>query len=292
MVEEWYASLGADAKKYAKLLFGKIGNMSLESEADRIELYKNGILAFENLRFRDLLSEIDKLEGQAQLDLVGRVFSNIDELEAAQYAQIVRGRLSVIRAFVDIVDANEKEKVIQQHLFEHLWLLNPSWERASTNQRIEQVVTKEFDQITAKLTDDEEAGRVDIRYRTAAGKNIIIELKRYSVSVSTGDLVKQISKYRSALQKCLQEQFPDQPQAIECIAVLGRLPDDILPEEVERTLAGINTRVVTYDSLIGGALESYKDYLDSYTEVSRLANLIERLEASAGGQSDGDLPIR
>ena len=285
VVEEWYLSLGPDARVYAKQLFGKIGNMSLESEADRLELYKHGILAFEKLRFRDLLSEIDKLDSANELDLIGRVFSSIDELEAAQYGEIARGRMSVIQSFVDIVDADGKEKVIQRHLFDHLWLLDASWERASTNQRVEQSVTKEFAAIDAKLTDDERAGRIDIRYRTAAGKHIIIELKRYGVNVNTGDLVNQIAKYRTALQTCLQEQFPGQPTAIECIAVLGKPPDNLPPEEVERTLSGSNTRVVTYDNLIANALESYRDYLESNAEVSRLSKLIERLEAS--GDSGG-----
>jgi hypothetical protein len=79
IVEEWYMSLGPDARKAVEDLFGKIGIMAVDKESDRIELYKNGILAFENLRFRDLLSEIDKLDGADQLDLVGQVFSSIDE---------------------------------------------------------------------------------------------------------------------------------------------------------------------------------------------------------------------
>jgi hypothetical protein len=285
VVEEWYQSLTPDARQYAKHLFGKIGNMSLQSESDRLELYKHGILAFEKLRFRDLLNEIDHLDGGTQLDLIGRVFASIDDLEAAQYGEIARGRIGVISSFMDIIDADEKEKVIQQHLFDHLWLLDTSWERASTNQRVEQSVTKEFEAINAKLSPAERAGRVDIRYRTAAGKHIIIELKRYSVSVSAGDLVDQIAKYRSALQKCLREHFPGQPTAIECIAVLGKPPANLSPEEVERTLAGSNTRVVTYDDLIANALESYRDYLDAHAEVSKLADLIARLEAWADGRT-------
>jgi hypothetical protein len=181
---------------------------------------------------------------------------------------------------VGLVDADAKERVIQQHLFDHLWLLDTSWERASTNERIEETVRREFDEIDAKLLPHERAGRIDIRYRTAAGKHIIIELKRYSVVVSTSDLVAQIGKYRSALQKCLRAQFPNEPEEIECIAVLGKVPTDLDPDEVTRTLAGFNTRVVTYDSLIANALRSYQDYLEKHKEVSRLADLIERLEAS------------
>jgi hypothetical protein len=287
VVEEWYGSLGNDQRQYAKQLFGKIGNIALDRESDRVELYKHGILAFEKLRLRDLLGEIDRLDGDAaQLEMIANAFSSIDDIEAAQYGEIARGRVSVIASFVGLVDADAKERLIQQHLFDHLWLLDTSWERASTNERIEQTVKKEFDQIDAQLTDDERAGRIDIRYRTAAGKHIIIELKRYSVAVTTGDLVNQIGKYRSALQKCLQAQFPSEPTEIECIAVLGQMPDDLAPEEVTRTLAGSNTRVVTYDSLIASAERSYRDYLEKHKEVSRLAELIERLEASVGDDAN------
>ena len=230
---------------------------------------------------RDLLSEVDKLDGTAlQFDVIGKAFASIDDIEAAEYGQIAKGRVRVIGSFADLVDADAKEKVIQTHLFDHLWLLDTSWERASTNERIEESVRKGFDEIDAGLTPQEKAGRIDIRYRTAAGKNIIIELKRYSVVVTTADLVAQLGKYRATLQKCLAEKFPDEPQEIECIAVLGKPPGDLKPEEVTRTLAGFNTRVVTYDTLIANALRSYEDYLERHKEVSRLANLIERLEAS------------
>ena len=289
VVQEWYSSLGTDQKRYAKRLFGKLGRIALDRESDRVELYKHGILAFERLRLRDLLGEIDKLDGTAlQFEVIGRAFASIDDIEAAEYGQIARGRVSVIGSFAGLVDADSKEKVIQQHLFDHLWLLDTSWERASTNERIEETVRKEFDEITAKLTPEELAGRVDIRYRTAAGKNIIIELKRYSVVVTAAELLAQIGKYRSALQKCLAERFPEEPKEIECIAVLGKPPTELRPEEVTRTLAGINTRVVTYDTLIANALRSYEDYLKRHKEVSRLADLISRLEATVPPETDAD----
>ena len=224
---------------------------------------------------------MDGLTGEAlQFELIGKAFASIDDIEAVQYAEIARGRVGVIGSFTALVDADAKERVIQSHLFDHLWLLDTSWERASTNERIEESVTKEFAKIEAGLTEDEKSGRLDIRYRTAAGKHIIIELKRYSVVVGTHDLGKQIGKYRAALQKCLETQFPTEPQAIECIAVLGKFPDDLKPEEVERTLAGTNTRIVTYDTLIANAQRSYGDYLEKHVEVTRLSDLIGRLESS------------
>jgi hypothetical protein len=280
VVKEWYEGLGPDAKDYAKQLFGKIGDMSLENESDRIELYKNCILAFEKLRHRDLLSKVESLDSAAQLDVIGKAFAGIDELEAAQYGEIAQGRMTVIKSFKGLVDANEKEKVLQKHLFEHIWLIDPSWERAATNVLIEERVTKEFEKVTERLTDDEKKARWDIKYRTAAGKHVIIELKRYSVSVTIGQLLDQLGKYRSALLKCLEENFPEEPRAIECIAVLGAPPHNVAPDEVDQALRSINARVKTYDDLINGALRSYGEYLEKHAEVGKLADLIGRLERS------------
>jgi hypothetical protein len=287
VVEEWYSSLKGDAKKYAKQLFGKIGDIPIAKESDRIELYKNGILAFEKLRLRDLLSEIDKLDGPLALDVIGRAFAGIDEIEAAQYGEIAKGRMSVIKSFKGLVDEDEREKVLQQHLFEHIWLIDPSWERAATNVLIEERVTKEFDKITNKLSDDEKKARWDIKYRTAAGKHVIIEMKKYTVTVTTGQLLDQLGKYRNALVKCLEENFPEEPRGIECIAVLGKPPHNVSPDEVDQALRSINARVKTYDDLINGALKSYGEYLEKHAQVGKLADLIERLEKSAPTTPDG-----
>jgi hypothetical protein len=155
--------------------------------------------------------------------------------------------------------------------------LHPSWERASTNARIEQSVTKEFGKLDAKLTPEEKAGRIDIRYRTAAGKNVIIELKKYDRAVSLGELLDQLQKYRNALKKVLAR-FPDEPQGIEVIAVLGPPVKDSTDEEVARTLVGINARVILYDQLIKEAQESYQDYLDANKTLSAVTTILDRLD--------------
>lgn len=262
--------------------------MSLENESDRLELYKNCILAFEKLRYRNELSKLDSLDDASQLDVIGSAFASIDEIEAAQYGEIARGRIRVIEAFKGLVDSDAREKVVQNHLFDHLWLLDTSWERAATNTHVEERVTTDFDKITDSLTPEEKAGRIDIRYRTAAGKHIIIELKRYGVRVTVGDLLDQLGKYHTALRKCLDDHFPELAHEIECIAVLGEPPHNVSPDQVRQSLAGIGARVVTYDDLIRTALDSYEEYLAAHAEVSQLANLIDRLEKSADDAPDGD----
>ena len=148
-------------------------------------------------------------------------------------------------------------------------------------------VTKEFDKITAKLTDDEKKARWDIKYRTAAGKHVIIEMKRYSVSVSTGQLLDQLGKYRNALLKCLEQNFPEEPRAIECIAVLGKLPHNVAPDEVDQALRSINARVKCTTTSSTARSRAMPITLRSTRRLGKLADLIERLEASAPASGDG-----
>lgn len=276
-IEEWYKTLSTDNRKYAKRLFGKIYQLPMDSEIDRLQLYRNAILAFEKLALQQRLSQIDELPDDADFTILQTLFDGVDELEAAEYHEIARGRLQVIKRFNDIVET-EREKVIQRHLFDHLWLLDPSWERASTNARIEEAVTKEFNELDKKLTDEQRKGRVDIRYRTAAGKHIIIELKKYDASVDLFDLSKQIEKYRSALETCLREQFQQPHPAIEVIVVHGR-PLSGVDDHNRRDalLRDLNARAITYDVLIQQALESYRDYLQANQKISRISALLERI---------------
>ena len=288
-VKEWFDTLTGDEKRFAKQLFGKIGTLAMEEEGARRELYRHAILAFEKLRFRNALSKINELPEQPDFTVLEAVFSGIDEIEQAEYHQIARARLEVIRKFVGIVES-ERERVIQQFLFDHLWLLHPSWERASTNLRIEEAVTKEFEKIDAGLSEEERRGRIDIRYRTAAGKHIIIELKKYDVDINLFTLAEQLSKYRGALTKCLAERFPDESRNIEAIAILGQPPigPGVTPEAIDDVLGAINARFMTYDTLIAEALKSYDEYLEADRRVGRISAILDRLDDLANPTADGD----
>ena len=274
-VKDWHATLSPDNKRFAKQLFAKIGKLHLADEDTKGELYRNAILAFEKLRLREELMKIEELPEDADLMVVGKIFSGIDEIEAVEYHSIAKSRLAVIDAFSKIVDEDQKEKIIQQYIFDHLWLLHPSWERASTNARIEEAVIKEFENV--ELTDEEKRGRIDIRYKTAAGKHIIIELKRASVSVNVYDLSKQLAKYREALLKCLEDKFPQEPIAVEVISILGKPPTGLDAEAMSKTMDPINARYITYETLIKEALDSYREYLEADQRVTKLMGILDRL---------------
>jgi hypothetical protein len=174
-------------------------------------------------------------------------------------------RLEVIRAF-DEMTPTAKERVIQSYLFRNLWLLHPSWERPTSNTRMEESVAREWDQL--RVSEEERRGRLDIRYATAAGKHIIVELKKADVTVTAPQLVEQLSKYRNALRELLRQRDNEFAPHIECVALLGTMPTGMPPEESDRVLAAINARALTYDTLIDEALASYQDYLDASRRVS------------------------
>lgn len=278
-IKEWYNKWQGDNKNYAKKLFGKIESLKVPDKDAKKELYKASMIAFETMALKNSLSILDSMETEKDFELMTQVFSRIDELEAIHYYEIVKARLGVIKEFERILP-DSRERILQKHIFDHLWLLDPSWERASTNQRVEEAVTTEFNDIDAHLTSEEKKGRIDIRYRTAAGKHVIIELKKYERSVTVYELLEQVSKYRDALEKCLQTKFPNASRVIETICVLGVPPEP--QNQGERNIAllrDVGARYVTYDTLVQQTLQSYQDYLTREKHVAELNTLIDRVDS-------------
>lgn len=285
-VKEWYDALPKGDQHAAEKLFGRIGSVLKERPEDEREMYRHVILAFERLRLRDALDEIDRLPEDGDPAFYETVFGGLDDIEIVQYGQIARGRLAIIQKFRGLAPS-AREKVIQEYLFKHLWLLHPSWERPTTSTHMEERVTKDLKKV--KLTEEEAQGRIDIRYATAAGKHIVIELKKADVSVSVFTLAEQLSKYREAMIKTLQQQFAIEHPEVELVAVLGSRPSGPSdPAALEGVLRPLNARWVTYDQLIDEALGSYQDYLQANEQVSKLQAILDKLdETHAGQELDG-----
>ncbi|MGA7733588.1 MAG: ATP-binding protein [Chloroflexia bacterium] len=280
-VKNWYDALQGDHKKWARLLFGKIESLRISDKTAKRELYKASILAFQKLAMNNALGALAQLNTQTDFNVLTSVFQGIDDLEAVYYYQIVKARVGVLKEFEGLV-VGAQERVIQKYLFEHLWLLHPSWERASTDQTIEKAVQSEWKKLDAKITEEEKKGRIDIRYRTAAGKHIIVELKKYDRKVKVTDLVEQVTKYQDALRKVLRTRFPEEAdRPIESIILLGSPP---LPVEYEDRNNGIlrevSARYITYDSLIRQTVESYRDYLDKEKAISKLVATLEEFDTA------------
>jgi hypothetical protein len=277
-IREWFDALKPKTKKKAEVLFGKINQLTLEPEEKKM-LFKHGILAFESLRYKENLDALDKINPENIKEFT-EIIADHDDIEATLYHQIVKERLTVINTLYEKIEENAYEKVLQEYLYDHLWLLDPSWDRATETPSMEQTVKKEFDRISDDLTPEEANARYDIKYKKSSGKHVIIELKRKSVKTDSADLWKQVRKYYNALKKLIKE--VKEKGDIEIICLVGNplkdWTDDVEKKKDEESLAAKNVRVVLYQELINDSLKSYGSFLEKQKEAGRVTNLIQSIE--------------
>lgn len=279
VIDTWIKSLKGDDKNYAKKMFGKINQIVADNDKKR-EILKYGILAFEKLRYSNHLSAIDTINVE-NFSIIKDVFGDLDEIEATLYYQIIKERIEVIRKFQQITDDNMREKVIQEYLFNHLWLLDPAWERTENTQYMEKNVLNALNVEFNKLSDDEKNGRLDIGYRLTSGKHVIIELKKVNRVVKLGELIQQISKYHDAVEKTLTESGYDN-NSMEIICVLGKPVDNDDSsnhrKSVSESISPWNGRIVFYKELIENAFKAYSEYIEANKKSQPLIDIFNDLE--------------
>ncbi|MGA9839435.1 MAG: ATP-binding protein [Thermoplasmata archaeon] len=280
-IKRWYDSLKPDQQNMARALLGRVYKSTAGSLVERRELIKHVILGFETLSLRGELSQLEKI-GAADAAAVAKIIGHLDGIDATLYYSIVKERLEIIKALRTAVDDNEKEKVIQRHIYDHLWLLSPGWDRATDLPQLEARVTKGFEAIDAALKDEEKSGRVDIRYRRTSGTHVIVELKRPEVRVTTAQILSQVRKYQRALREVLQKEGRgDEPAEVVCI--LGDYPSDWdHPDDKragERALTEYGIRVVLYDKLIAEAYEQYREYFEKHEEKGLIFAVVKELDS-------------
>lgn len=277
VVKEWLESLSGSHQKHAQKLIGSISSLDVEDEENVV--LKHAILGFERAKLSGStkeLSEAVTVDAKALLPLL----AGLDSIEASLYRDIVSNRMNVIKAFQAKIEDNELEKVLQEYLFEHLWLLDPSWERATGSEIIEKPINDEFSKIAANLTEEERKGRVDIKYRKANGRHVIIELKRADRTCGVMELVQQGLKYRDALLKCLHD-IGRNDEPYEVVFVLGKP----IKEEgniqsqpfIDMQLSSINGRRIKYNELVHSALNGYAQYIEARGKVDKIQKVIDSL---------------
>ena len=287
-IAEWLDALREDRKRQAYAMFGKIKQLVMDNEEDRTELYKQSVLVFEKLQYKGLLEKLDRISAE-NIPALTEVFSGLDEIEAYQYYEIVQERLRIIKKLNTHVKMNDKETVIQQYLYDHLWLLDPSWDRGTEAASMEENVQKEFDKLEAGLSCAEKRGRIDIKYKMTSGKHVIIELKRPDRKVDHHELLRQVRKYRNALRKLIRAAGRSEPVEVVCIvgAIHEDLNDPEYGDEAKKSMAAENVRVVFYDTLIYNADLSYQVYRNKNKELGRLHNIIQSIEADLNDKLPG-----
>ena len=280
-VKAWVEELKPTIRKRAKRWLGKINRIRIDDIDEQKQMIKHAVLAFEFHRINENLDKLDNIHDD-NLQVALEIFGELDNLESNLYGQIVQQRIHVIRTLQEKIDENALEKIIQQYLFEHLWLLDPSWERTEGTEVMERSVRTLFADVDAGLSDDEKNGRLDIKYRKTAGQHVIIELKRPERVVRILDVISsQIEKYYSGMRRIL-DRLDTPHDHIEIVLLLGKEPqewgDRIREGPAIKALQGYHARIVFYDKLLEDAYQAYNDYLRQRTVVDHLANIMRAID--------------
>lgn len=281
-VSDWLQSLTGDTKKQAERWIGRLNTIRSQDDSDKKELLKASILAFESYRRKEELSRLDAIKDES-LDQILQIFQNIDDLELSYYGQIVRLRVKVIQTLQKKLKDNDKELVLRDYIFEHLWLLDPGWERTKGTEHAETSVNNFLKKDTAALKGAAKKARIDIGYRTTSGKHVIVELKRASIAVPVDDLTKQIRKYRDGAKKIL-EKTNNKTWPVEIICLVGKPPPEWTSggatgrKDVENSLMTVDARLVFYDELLTNAQQAYADYLEEHVKLDKLWNVFEAID--------------
>jgi hypothetical protein len=225
-VSDWLNALQPGPEKKAERWIGRLNVIRSENDTDKKELLKASILAFESYRRKEELEKLEDISDESLPEILA-IFKDIDDLELSYYGQIVQLRVGVIKTLQDKLKKDEKEAVLRDYIFDHLWLLDTSWERARGSEHVETTVDNFLKQNTKSLSNKDKKDRIDIGYRTASGKHVIIELKRASVAVPIDTLTRQIRKYRDGarklLDKTLYKDWPIERDLLSKADCIGRL---------------------------------------------------------------------
>lgn len=278
-IEKWYNSLEGDEQKSAKKILGKV-NAMITNEEQRRDFTKYGILAFEKMRLKKNLSAIDKFD-ETTIATLPILFEGVNNLEESMFYQIVKQRMEIIDKFEGLTNEKQKERILQEYLYKNLWLLDPSWERPTSNETMETRLSSLFEG-EVKLTEEERNARLDIRFKEVAGKTVIVELKRYDRVVTSGEILDQVRKYSNGIDKILRKEDPNKPPIYEIIVLLGKYVDNDSSikncEQVAESLKPHHSRVVFYDELISNARNAYKAYFDARDKLNPILDIFNEID--------------
>ncbi len=278
-VTEWLATLDKRDEKVAKRLMASIKNATLQSDdvknaAAKKILYRGAIIGFEKLKLKHQLDKLANVSDVLSAEFA-TIFSSLSDVEESAYFDITKQRLEVIRKFKEVADnPNTLEKVAQKYLFDHLWLLDPTWDRVSGRGQMELTLTKYL----KETQPDASGARLDITYRASSGRHIIVELKRPGkTSLDFFELLKQVSKYKDAITSYYKKEEPNKPvPALDIYLLIAQTPSGY-DESKKNSLAAVDGKIITYSQLINDANTAYQSYLDVTYQTGALETILAKL---------------
>lgn len=285
-LQEWLDSLKGNHKGRAKQLINKINTMrfagsTADQKKQRREILKAQILAFEKLKIQDNIEAMQSIDIEKNVEEFRDVLITVEDIEAAYQLEVIEQRLAVIKKLDEHRENRVKERVVQEHVYKHLWLVDPSWGYKEHPTEFEFTLTKYLKEV---CPDSNEGARLDIAYTSTANRFIVLELKRPGLKVTMDALLEQGTKYSRALKQYFATNpgsSPVQggPPLIDIVFLVEEQPvvSSYLREEYDGRLKLINASVRTYRDLVNQATAIYEDVIGATRKVSRIRSILDDL---------------
>jgi len=230
-------------------------------ENDRLdEIVRILILAYENDHFLNVIRSLRDL-GPNELDEVAGLIEEWDVIEAVQTAQLVRGRVELIRAFEDMIDRGLPEKPdMQDFLRDHPWLIDPAWQMMEHEKSLDNVLEKHFNR--PKAVKKRGGKRLDFLCIGDSSHAVVVEVKRPGVKVGTTEL-RQLEDYLSYLNQWNNNSNggPSRRSKITGVLIYSRMDTDA-EYLADRLRESGDLIIVTWDGLLETAQRLHREYLD------------------------------
>ena len=275
ILQKWLDDMSVDNRRHAEKLVATIEGMPVADVEDKKELLKHGIMAFETLALKGNLSALSETQ-TIDLKTLKRIMSAMEDLEVAHYYQVAKTRWTVLQQVEKLVDRDEKEKFLQEKIYDHTWLMDAAWERPTRDKRKEKRFTDALKGKKLGLSRNEQLSRYDIQYLTVSGKDLVVELKRSGRKLTIPTIIDQVRKYADIMKALAKEKSMSLTPNFEIIVLLGDLPAGYSLDD-ENALKNYNARIMTYEVLIEHARSTYGDYLKHQKKVERIQKIVDSL---------------
>ena len=275
VLQAWLDSMLPDNRKQAEKLVSTIEGMPISDPEDKKELLKHGIMAFETLALKGNLAALSDAP-VVDVRSLREILKAMEDLEIAHYYQVAKTRWTILQQFEKLVDRNEKEKFLQEKIYDNTWLMDASWERPTEDKRKEKRFTEKLKAKKLGLDKNKQLSRYDIKYLTVSGKDLIVELKRSERVLKMSEIIEQVRKYGEIMDVLAQDAGKSHTPNFEIIVLVGVLPTGYGIND-EHALLSYNARMMTYEELIERARASYGTYLENQKKIERIQKIVDSL---------------
>lgn len=264
---------------------------SLDDEGLLGDLITFGYNAITN---QGILEVVRQLNGASDAEVrdFDKAMSEWNILEAVQMAQIIRGRLEVIKALERFIQTGAREKPELHNLVrDNTWLIDLGYDRLESETTLENLLSRQFG---IQIEDNEGNRRIDFFCKSDASRNVIVEIKRADFKATKKSDLQQISDYTDFVHR---HNRSNNVPGLKRDTVIGHMIvgeiDPSLDREVER-LEGGKIYVRTWDGVLSETMKRHQHFYN--VMKSRAPNEDPRIseldEASSVEENNSEIPER